>query len=224
MTQLPSKPILYLITRGETAEATTSASREFQDILRQVSAAVDAGVHLIQLREKSMTARVLFDLVTRAAEITRGSLTRLLVNDRADIAAGAGAHGVHLTTRSLDPKVVRAMFGRDFMIGASTHSLAEATAARDGGADFVVFGPVFETTSKAKYGPPRGRDALVKICFALKPLPILALGGISTANVAECLKAGASGIAGISLFGEPSTLRAVVETIASRIGTDAKED
>ena len=200
MLLLLPKPILYLITRGATAEATTSASQEFQDILSQVSAAVAAGVRLIQLREKRLTARVLFELTACAAKITCGTSTQLLVNDRADIAAGAGANGVHLTTRSLAPKIVRRTFGDDFLIGASTHSLAEATSARDGGVDFAVFGPIFPTQSKEEYGPPLGVDCLADAASELAPFPILALGGISIENARECLRTGASGIAGISLF------------------------
>jgi thiamine-phosphate pyrophosphorylase len=213
MTLNLSKPILYLITRGATAEATTSASKEFQDILRQVSAAVAAGVQLVQLREKGLTARVLFELTARAAEITRGTSTRLLVNDRADIAAGAGADGVHLTTRSLEPEIVRKTFGADFLIGASTHSLAEATSARDGGADFVVFGPIFPTSSKEEYGPPLGVDRLAKVASELAPCPVLALGGISRENAQECLRAGASGIAGITVFSVPKNLSRAVDEI-----------
>jgi thiamine-phosphate pyrophosphorylase len=206
MPLLLPKPILYLITRGATAEATTSASIEFQDILGQVSAAVAAGVTLIQLREKKLTARVLFDLTACAAEITRGTSTRLLVNDRADIASGAGADGVHLMTRSLEPKIVRRTFGDGFLIGASTHSLAEATNARDGGADFIVFGPIFPTPSKDRYGPPLGLHRLADVTSELAPFPVLALGGISIDNARECLRAGASGVAGISLFHVPENL------------------
>ena len=204
------KPILYLITRGATAEATTSADIEFQDILNQISAAVAAGVQLIQLREKRLTARVLFELTARASEITRGTSTRLLVNDRADIAASAGADGVHLTTRSLEPEIVRRTFGDGFLIGSSTHSCSEARVARDGGADFVVFGPIFPTLSKAEYGPPLGVQKLAEVALELAPFPVLALGGISTQNAQECLRAGASGIAGISLFSDPSTLRTIL--------------
>ena len=206
MPLLLPKPILYLITRGATAEATTSASKEFHWVLDQVSTAVAAGVQLIQLREKRLTARVLFELTARAAEITRGTSTRLLVNDRADIAAGAGADGVHLTTRSLEPKIVRMTFGDDFLIGASTHSLAEATNARDDGADFIVFGPIFPTPSKDEYGPPLGVSYLAEVASELAPCPVLALGGISIDNARECLRAGASGIAGISLFGAPENV------------------
>jgi thiamine-phosphate pyrophosphorylase len=213
MPLLLPKPILYLITRGATAEATTSASKEFRRILDQVSAAVAAGVQLIQLREKRLTARVLFELTACAAEITRGTSTRLLVNDRADIAAGARAEGVHLTTRSLEPRIVRRTFGDDFLIGASAHSLAEAKNARDGGADFIVFGPIFPTPSKEEYGPPLGLDCLAEVASELAPFPVLALGGISTDNALECLRAGASGVAGISLFRTPENLSRTCEKI-----------
>jgi len=213
MTLNLSEPILYLITRGATAESTTASNAEFQSILEQASAAVVAGVQLIQLREKNLTARVLYELAERVVEITRRSFTRVLVNDRADIATGAGADGVHLSTRSLEPKVVRAAFGDTFLIGASTHSLAEATAARDDGADFAVLGPVFETESKAKYGPALGLVRLANICAALKPFPIIALGGITEVNAPDCLNAGASGFAGITLFSDPSTLIATAKLI-----------
>jgi thiamine-phosphate diphosphorylase len=117
-----SKPILYLITRGATTEATRSDAPEFTEILNQISAAVAAGIDLIQIREKKLTARVLFELVSEARKFTHGANTRLLVNDRADIAAGAGADGVHLTTQSLCPLTIRRTFGEKFLIGASTHS------------------------------------------------------------------------------------------------------
>src|SRR6185369_15178481 len=101
---------------------------------------VDAEVPLFQIREKSLSARALYELVVGAVSITRGSKTRLLVNDRVDVARAAGADGVHLTAHSLPADVVRSTCGPDFLIGVSTHSREEAQAARAGGADFVVFG------------------------------------------------------------------------------------
>src|SRR5882762_7232174 len=147
MLNLP-KPILYLITRGATTEATSPDSEEFQNILRQVFAAVTAGIQLIKIREKQLTAQVLFELTAGVVTIVRGSSTRVLVNDRADIAASAGADGVHLTTRSLAPDIVRKTFGANFLVAASTHSLTEARVACREGADFAVFGPIFATSSK----------------------------------------------------------------------------
>jgi thiamine-phosphate pyrophosphorylase len=216
------KPILYLITRGATAEATTAKSEEFRNILQQVSAAVGAGIQLIQIREKQLTARVLFELTAGVVAIARGSSTRVLVNDRADIAVSAGADGVHLTTRSLTPDVIRKTFGANFLIGASTHSLAEARAACREGADFAVFGPIFPSPSKEKYGPPLSVGQLIEATRELAPFPLIALGGISIENVNECLSAGASGIAGITLFGEPNILAKTVETIRELGTTDLR--
>lgn len=198
-----SPPILYLITRGAITEATTSTAPEFARILKQVTEAVAAGINLIQIREKQATTRVLFELVGEAARLTHGSITQLLVNDRADVAAGAGADGVHLTNRSLDAATIRRTFGADFLIGASTHTLHEARTARDRGADFVVFGPVFETESKRAFGLAKGTVELSEVVRELPDLPVLALGGITMSNAADCLAAGAAGIAGISLFDNP---------------------
>ena len=208
-----SKPILYLITRGESLATTTPDSPEFKQILEQVSAAVASGIELIQLREKRLPARVLFELVEQSAALTRGSATRLLVNDRADVAAAAGADGVHLTTQSIGPKTIRRIFGDNFLIGASTHSLEEAEAAKEGGADFAVFGPVFETSSKEEFGAPAGLEKLERVVKGLAPFPVLALGGIDVTNAHDCLRTGASGIAGISLFAGPDRISEVVRKL-----------
>ena len=165
-----------------------------------MEAVVAAAVSLVQLREKSLSARVLYELTTRAAAIAKASTTRVLVNDRFDVARAAGADGVHLTSRSLPPSVVRSICGPDFLIGVSTHSLEEALNARTEGADFIVFGPVFETPSKRIYGAPQGLERLREVTNALHGFPVLAIGGINRDNAAQCLSAGASGIAGISMF------------------------
>jgi thiamine-phosphate pyrophosphorylase len=141
-----------------------------------------------------LTARVLYELTTRAANITRGTATRLLVNDRFDVARAAGADGVHLTSNSLRADLVREICGEDFVIGVSTHSLEEARSASK--ADFVVFGPVFATGSKQ----PQGLEKLREVATALKGFPVVAIGGIDLDNAEECFRAGASGIAAIRLF------------------------
>lgn len=172
-----------------------------------------AVIDLVQIREKNLSASMLYQLSSRAAAITRGNATKLLINDRSDIAASAGADGVHLTTSSLPTKVVRRTFGDEFLIGVSTHSLAEAELARRSGADFVVFGPVFETASKQKYGEPQGLTNLRTVCSELAPFPVLALGGVGTSNVAECIQAGARGIAAIRMLNDPDRLGCVVNEI-----------
>jgi thiamine-phosphate pyrophosphorylase len=110
-------PIIYPITSGKTTVQTTPKAREFSDILRLIEAAVAARVPLFQIREKLLSGRVLYELTTRALEITRGSETRLLVNDRSDIARAAGADGVQLTTQSLRADVLRRIYGPEFLIG-----------------------------------------------------------------------------------------------------------
>src|SRR5215208_4738641 len=128
-----SQPIIYPITSGTTTAETTPHDPQLVSILRLVRAAVAAEVSLFQIREKALAARVLYELTVRAAEITRGSKTRLLVNDRSDIARAAGADGVHLTTHSLPAGVVRRIYGPEFLIGVSTHSLEAAVDAAKAG-------------------------------------------------------------------------------------------
>jgi thiamine-phosphate pyrophosphorylase len=210
-------PHLYLITSGKTTAQTTPASKDFASVLELVRAAVAAGIDLVQIREKNLSASVLYQLTLSAAAITRTSPTKLLVNDRSDIAFAAGADGVHLTVRSLPAGVVRRAFGAEFLIGASTHSMAEADVARRGGADFVVFGPVFATSSKTDYGKPVGLASLAQLALGLAPLPVLALGGLEIANVADCIQAGAGGIAGISMFSDPQRLVEIVKDVRDRL-------
>ena len=204
---------MYLITSGQTTFRTTPATEDFSNVLRVVQAAVAAGIDLVQIREKNLSARVLYQLSAAGAGISKGSTTKLLINDRADIAAAVKADGVHLTTSSLRADVVRRTFGEDFLIGVSTHSAEEALSARLGGADFVVFGPVFATESKSEYGEPAGLDRLKKVCVELAAFPVLALGGLTPGNVTACIQAGAQGLAAIRMFDDPKRLRMIVDEI-----------
>jgi thiamine-phosphate pyrophosphorylase len=202
-------PIVYPITSGQ-------ATPDDPQFLRLVRAAVDAEVPLFQIREKLLSARVLFELVARAAEITHGSKTRLLVNDRSDIARAAGADGVHLTAQSLPVEVVRKTCGAEFLIGVSTHSLVEAQAARDAGADFVVFGPVFETESKRAYGAPQGLEKLREVTRALGEFPVVAIGGITLENFSECFEAGARGVAAIRMLNTAENMDRIYRILTGR--------
>lgn len=145
---------------------------------------------------------MLYALAEHAVAITRGSETRLIVNDRFDVARAAGADGVQLTTQSLPVSIVRRLCGKDLLIGVSTHSLETARAAAKDGADFVVFGPVFETESKRIFGPPQGLEKLREVVSVLEGFPVVAIGGIERENIEQCYKAGASGVAAIRLFSE----------------------
>ncbi len=163
---------------------------------------IRAGVDIVQVREKDLTSRELITLVEEALRAKRepgmgGS--RVVVNDRVDVALAGGADGAHLAAHSLPVQVVRRFVPRAFLIGVSCHSLGEALAAESGGADYLVLGPVFETPSKLGYGPPLGLEKLRDITSRIG-IPVLALGGITVDRVRPCLEAGASGIAGIRIF------------------------
>jgi thiamine-phosphate pyrophosphorylase len=219
-----ARPITYLITSGESSSATTPSSEEFRRLLALVSAAVAARVTLVQLREKDLNGRVLFELASAAAHITRGSATRILVNDRADIAHAAGCDGVHLTTNSLEASTVRRAFGEELLIGVSAHTIEEARAAYAGGADFAVYGPVFDTPSKRAYGPPVGLEALTEVAHELSPFPLVALGGVGVEQVEDVLRAGAAGIAGIRLFANGQNLARIVHHIGRAYGPAERDE
>jgi thiamine-phosphate pyrophosphorylase len=210
------RPLIYLITSGVTTSKTSPESEEFSNILRLISAATAAEISLVQLREKALSANVLYELTVRSVATTRGTLTRLLVNDRFDIALAAGADGVQLTSASMPTDVVRRTCGSKFLIGVSTHSLAEAEAAREQQADFVLFGPVFKTESKRSFGAPQGLTKLRQLTRELKEFPVIAIGGISVDNSPECFDAGAAGVAAISMLNDPASISSVVHSIRNR--------
>jgi thiamine-phosphate pyrophosphorylase len=162
-----------------------------------VEAALRGGARAVQLREKDLPPRALYPLALEIRQLTREYGARLLINDRVDVALAVDADGVHLTTTSLPASIARQVLGPGRLIGVSTHTLAEAQTAAEEGADFLVFGPVFFTPSKAPYGQPVGLEALHTV-RAVVTAPILAIGGIKLTNVDQVLAAGADGIAVIS--------------------------
>ncbi|MGA7104945.1 MAG: thiamine phosphate synthase [Candidatus Deferrimicrobiaceae bacterium] len=167
------------------------------DILRAVEGAMDGGIRAVQLREKDLTGKELYLLADRMRELTARHGTRLLVNDRVDIALAVGADGVHLGGSSLPASAARTLLGEEALIGCSTHSVRELREAATQGADFATFGPVYTTPSKAAYGPPVGVTALAGAC-GRSAIPVFALGGIKAENTREAIGAGAFGIALIS--------------------------
>ena len=181
---------LYLITdRKQVPPGRTLAET--------VEAALRGGVRAVQLREKDLPAAELLPLAAELRAITRRYRARLLINDRIDVALAVEADGVHLGGHSLPAAVARRLLGPRRLIGVSTHHPDEIAAAASAGADFVTFGPVFATPSKAPYGPPVGLDALCAACAAA-PLPVFALGGIQIGQLPQIQVSGAHGVAVIS--------------------------
>ncbi|PYP93303.1 MAG: thiamine phosphate synthase [Candidatus Angelobacter sp. Gp1-AA117] len=184
-----------------------------QRVLEKVAECVTAGVHYIQLREKDLSIR---ELESLAGDVMRlfpaNASTRLLINSRLDVALACGAAGVHLPSRDLPPSEARSLLAGSAVIGVSTHSLEEAMYAESHGADFAVFGPVFEKNFRVSAD---GLERLRQACNRPKvgtPMPLLALGGVTADNAAQCIEAGAAGVAGIRLFQE-NNVQQLVETL-----------
>ena len=188
------RPVICMITAPQ--ESTQDGDHE---LVRRIEAAARAGVHLVQIRQPAYEARALTRLTNAALRAVAGTPARVLVNDRLDVALAAGAHGVHLRGESVPAARVRVAVPDGFLIGRSVHAADEArTASRQGGLDYLIFGTVFPTSSKPD-GVASGAAALAATCVAV-PLPVLAIGGITTERLGEVARAGAAGFAAISLF------------------------
>jgi len=194
-----------------------------ETLLAKNEAAAGAGVDWIQIREKDLSGKDCSSLTREALRRAAKSSARktapmqILVNDRLDVAISQGAGGVHLGENSLPLVEVKRLVEnrgnrKDFLIGVSCHSLEAARAAASGGADYLFFGPIFATPSKAPFGAPQGLKRLAEVCRAVA-IPVLAIGGIALANAAECLAAGASGIAAIRLFQDSRDMASLVQSL-----------
>jgi len=158
-----------------------------------------AGVAWIQIREKDLSARALFEFVEAVRALPNPHGSKILVNSRVDVALAAGASGAHLPSGSPASRLWRAILPPGFLMGVSCHTLEDVRQAEADGADYVLFGPVFSPLSKSSDLAPRGLEALARAARAVR-IPVLALGGVTNENAAACVSAGAAGIAGISLF------------------------
>lgn len=185
-------------------------------MLEVIDQALQGGVDAVQLREKNLSGRELVDLARRLRALCSRHGARLLINDRIDVALAAGADGVHLPVSSFAPADARCLLGAAALIGASTHSVAEARAAAAGGADFIVCGPVFETASKRTFGSPLGADVLAEVTQAVT-LPVFAIGGITADRVAAVRARGAHGVAVVSAILAAADPRAAASAIRARL-------
>jgi thiamine-phosphate pyrophosphorylase len=188
------KPVVCLITdRRRFGSAWQTA------LVERARAAAHAGVHLVQVRERDLEGGPLMRLVAACVDAVHGTRTRILVNDRLDVALAAGAHGVHLRGDSFAAPRVRAWAPPPFLVGRSVHSVADAVAATQaGGIDYLIFGTVFDSTSKPG-GGSAGLGALAAVTAAT-PIPVLAVGGMTVERARDAVSAGAAGIAAISMF------------------------
>ena len=168
-------------------------------LLDNIACNLAAGIEWIQIREKDLSARELFNLIQQVLALTNPHHSKILVNTRVDVALTAGAAGVHLPAGSPAPRRWRACTPPGFLIGVSCHTVDEVRAAEDEGADYAVFGPIFTPRSKVQTLEPRGVDGLAQAAHAAR-IPVLALGGITSANAQDCIQAGAAGVAAISLY------------------------
>lgn len=166
-------------------------------MLRGIEQALMGGVKAVQLREKDMTTRDLLAMAYRMRDLTKKHNARLFINDRVDIAMAVEADGVHLGGSGIPTGAARKAAGQQMLIGRSTHGIDEAVAADKDGADFITFGPVFETPSKRQYGEPLGL-AMLKRAAGRVSLPVFAIGGIKQQTIRDIMAAGAYGIALIS--------------------------
>jgi len=185
-----SLPNIYLITDRHQIKP----ERQFFDVIEEL---LQAGIRMIQLREKDLSSAELYQLAIDLRALTNRYQCQLLINDRIDLALAVKADGVHLGHHSLPINIARQLLGTQALIGASTHSIDEVNQANQQGADFITYGPVFYTPSKAPYGKPVGIESLKQICTTSK-IPVYALGGIKPQNSKAVIEAGANGIAMIS--------------------------
>lgn len=197
--------------------ATDRARTAGRPLLQVVEAALQGGVDAVQLREKDLSTAALCDLASRLRALTRRYGARLLINDRIDVALAVGADGIHLPVNSFAASDARRVLGAQALIGVSTHSLEQAEAATAGSADFIVFGPVFETPSKREFGPPVGLPALARVS-AKTAAPVFAIGGITVDRVESVCRCGARGVAVISAILEADDPRAAASALRAALG------
>jgi thiamine-phosphate pyrophosphorylase len=193
-----------------------SSEEQLGALLQKIENAGRAGVDWIQIREKDLSGRELAALVSEAVRRVPVSC-RVLVNDRLDVAIAVGAGGVHLGEQSMAVQdairlIAEKHLRTECVVGSSTHSLEAARAAEKAGANYVMFGPVFATPSKAAFGPPQGLEKLRQVCASVS-LPVMAIGGVTAANAGDCLTAGAAGIAAIRLFQDATDMREMVRSL-----------
>lgn len=210
-----TRPLVFYVT--DRKSLSTDANKAA--LIENIRNAIAAGCDFVQIREKDLSARELVQLVRETVSVASAShAAKVIVNDRLDAAIAANAGGVHLGGSSLPTRDVMRWrtLGHapaESLVGVSCHSVEEIRAAERDGADYVFFGPVFDTPSKRSFGSPQGVDRLREACGAVK-IPVIAIGGVDEGNSAECIRAGAAGIAAIRMFQEAVSVESLRAAIA----------
>ncbi len=210
----PPQGILCLVTPGAAQPFAARAPEERAAAIAALTQdAVAAGVDLVQVREPDLPARLLVRIIDAAVAASRATPTRILVNDRVDVALACGADGAHLGTRSLPAARVRRIVPPGFLLGRSIHSADEArAAAAEGGVDYLIAGTVFRSASKPDASPLLGTEGLAAVVRA-SALPVLAIGGIDPDTIGPVAAAGARGFAAIRFFADAAAGARLFETV-----------
>ena len=201
MDVLAARPLIYLITDGTLTSE--NLEKKSAQLLGLINSAIHARIPLIQLREKKLPTRAIFELAKQIADMAKGRETKIVINDRVDVALAAGSDGVHLTSRSIPSDVVRRYVPKNFLVGISAHSFDELESANKGKADFAVLAPIFGSPGK---GAPIGLDVLRQAVTQTGPFPILGLGGINETNYHSVIDTGAAGFAAIRFLNNAENL------------------
>ncbi len=210
---LKSPIVCYVTDRKSLNDGSGGAS-----VRDKIQMAIEAGADWVQIREKDLPARELADLVRGAVAAGRErASSQVIVNDRLDVALAEGAAGVHLGRESVNAREVvpwcrSGNAPPEFLVGVSCHSLEEAHDAESAGTSYIFFGPIFDTPSKRGLGAPQGAARLAEICRSVR-IPVIAIGGVDEGNAAECLRAGAAGIAAIRMFQEARDARELKDAV-----------
>lgn len=195
----------------------TSGKLKGNELLKQITSLSAAGVRAIQVREKHMPAGELLNISKSAGRIIKRDQTRLIINERLDIAILAGASGIHSTSNGIENEYVH-KFAPDILSGKSVHSLIEAKKAEKDGFDYIQFGPVFRTPAKVKFGKPQGLKKLGEICNSVE-IPVFAVGGINQKRIKKCINAGAYGVAAIREFENTKNIKKAVKEFRKELGS-----
>ena len=211
MTRLPRPPVICIVTRVRGA----AASGERSALIARLSTAAGAGASMIQVRDRQVDDRTLLEFTSQLVAAVRSAGTLVLVNERTDVALAGGADGIHLRGDGPTIEDVRRT-APALLIGRSVHSEDEAAAAAIEAPDYLVFGTVFQSTSKSADHPLAGPEGLARVCRRVT-VPVLAIGGITVSRAATVAAAGAAGIAGVSLFTDAPDIGATVAALRAAL-------